>query len=471
VACLVVLASPVTALSITHATAATRQETGDWRGLPVWEITFTQDDGSNGTVHRQDQEFWQLNTLMKKIDNSAPALAGTAKDTVDGYLGAVISNPKLSSSVHFHEFLSLNYTGLPIQNICWQFKYMVGGMTDFIKTLASNNLPAFSPEFTPITEATMFTTSETPLECWVYTRSIQLGIKDIFPVYGMNLNYSNAMVTHGATFMRDNDNDVLFPGAHPITEFPDGYKEYPVHNQAGNPGGLSGYLNGGNLRLEYTSQNKFYFLIEENIRKWVIDVHLKGDESTNPRRFDHLQILDVGSGCGLSTFVYGDLFPNANVTGVDLAAPYARFQRARAEHRGSKNTQFYLLNGQNMSAIPDNTFDIVSFTYVLHEMKRVNSMAVLNEIKRVLKPGGAVSGFEVSYIANDLQRKLLEHFTTFGKQGDQDYKETGLHGPEPFMVEFQSLNLPFTMRDMFPVNAKSTQLSEFDTVYYGEKTK
>jgi SAM-dependent methyltransferase len=437
----------------------------------VWQLTYTQADNTTGTVHRQDQEFWQLNALMKKLDKNAPALTGTAQEALEGYLSGLLSNPSTSGSMAFMEFLSLNVTGPPISNVCWQFKYMVGGMTDFIKTLASNKLPLFSPEFVPITEANMFTTPETPLECWVYTRSIQLGLKDIFPVYGMNLNYSNAMVTSGATFMRDNDNDVLFPGAAPISVYPDGYKEYPVHNQAGNPGGVSGYLNGGNLRLEYTSQNKFYFLIEENIRKWVVDVHLGGDESTNPKRWSNLKILDVGSGCGLSTFVYADLFPNASVTGIDIAAPYARFQRARAQHRGSKNTQFYWLNAQNMSAIPDNTYDIVSFTYVLHEMKRSNSMEILKEIKRVLKPGGAVSGFEVSYIENAVQRELLEHFTTFGKQGDKDYEETGLHGPEPFMVEFQSLNLPFTIKDMFPNNARSTLLSQFDTVYYGEKPK
>jgi len=342
-------------------------------------------------------------------------------------------------------------------------------MVDFIETLAGiHPLPAFAPEFSPITEATMFTTAETPLECWMYTKSIQLGLKDIMTVYGMNLNYSNAMVTHGATFMRDSDNDVLFPGAYPISVFPTGYKEFPVHNQAGNPGGLSGYLNGGNLRIEYTSQGKFYFLIEENIRSWVVDLHLGGDEA-NQARFEPLKILDVGSGCGLSTFVYGDLFPNANVTGIDLAAPYSRFQTARAEFRNSKNTKFYLLNAQNMSAIPDNTYDIISFTYVLHEMRTENSMQILKEIQRVLKPGGKVSGFEVSYISNPINRAALEHFTTFGKQGDKDYELTGLHGPEPFMKEFQALNLPERMHDMFPVNTKVKMLTQFDTVYYGEK--
>jgi len=53
---------------------------------------------------------------------------------------------QLAESKEFHSFLSLNTTGAEISNICWQYRYMVGGMVDFIKTLASNTLPAFAPE-------------------------------------------------------------------------------------------------------------------------------------------------------------------------------------------------------------------------------------------------------------------------------------------------------------------------------------
>jgi len=466
VAAFLCIAAVTAAPQINHVRVAGRKETGDWRGLPVYVLEWGQDDGTNGTVHRQDQELWQLNTLMKKMDKDVPALRSTSADNVNNYMAQILGFDKLAGSAEFHSFLSLNTTGAAISNICWQYKYMVGGMIDFIRTLSSNTLPAFAPEFTPVTEATMFTQEETPLECWVYTKSIQMGLKDIMVVYGLNLNYSNAMVTHNATFMRDSDHDVIMPGASYSTSYPSGFVDYPVHNQAGNPGGLSGYLNGGNLRLEHTSQGKFYFLIEDNIRNWVIKTHLGGSDD-NEKRFAKLKILDVGSGCGLSTMVYGDLFPNSEVTGIDIAAPYARYGRARAKYRDSRNTQFYMMNAQNMSAIPDDTYDIISFTYVLHEMRTQNGLAVLKEIQRVLKPGGTVTGFEVSYISNLIERTALEHFTTFGKKGDEDYAKTGLHGPEPFMTEFQALNLPQRFKEMFPVGAKSTMLSQFDTVYFG----
>lgn len=464
--CLVAAASA--SIPILKTVSVGERVNGDWRGLPVWQVNYTQSNGNTGLVHRQDAELWQLSELMTKLDRSVQPLPDTTQDHASAWFATLMANPKTAGSQPLHEFLSLNVTtGAGIENICWRFKYMVGGMMDFVTVFAAQ-LPAFSPEFTPVTEATFFQVPETPLECWVYTRSIQMGLKNIYDVYGWNLNYSNAMVTHGADFSRTNNNDVLYPGLAPITTFPDGYESYPVHNQARNEAGVGGYLNSGHLRLEYTSQNKFYFLKEDNLRTWIIDRHLGGDQGS-ARRFEPLKILDVGSGCGLSTFVYGELFPNANVTGIDLAPAYPRFQRARAASRGSKNTKFYWMNGQNMSAIPDNSYDIVSFTYVLHEMKTVNSYAVLKEIQRVLKPGGAVSGFEVSYLQNRNVRMAVEHFTTFGEQGDKDYQEVGLHGPEPFMAEFQALNLPLKFKEMFPTNVFTKLLSDFDTVYYGQK--
>lgn len=73
-------------------------------------------------MHRQDQEFWELEGLMKKVDKSAPALRETTADGVNDFLAALLDNDKLAGSAEFHSFLSLNVTGAPISNICWKYK-------------------------------------------------------------------------------------------------------------------------------------------------------------------------------------------------------------------------------------------------------------------------------------------------------------------------------------------------------------
>ena len=50
-------------------------------------------------------------------------------------------------------------------------------------------------------------------------------------------------------------------------------------------------------------------------------------------------------------------------------------------------------NGESTHFDAD-TFDIVQYSYVLHEMPMENAHALLSEAYRILKPGGVLSGFE-----------------------------------------------------------------------------
>ena len=43
------------------------------------------------------------------------------------------------------------------------------------------------------------------------------------------------------------------------------------------------------------------------------------------------------------------------------------------------------------------SFDIINYAYVLHEMPAVNAINIINEIYRLLKPGGSMTGFEVPF--------------------------------------------------------------------------
>merc|ERR1711939_554482 len=123
------------------------QQATDYRGLPVWVIAYSQDDGSAGTVYRQDDEMWQLNDLLKKVDKSAPVLKATTQDDVSNYLGAVNNNDKLVASSEFHDFLSLNVNGSQLQNICNDLKFFTHGMMGFLDTLRAK-IPIFAPPMT-----------------------------------------------------------------------------------------------------------------------------------------------------------------------------------------------------------------------------------------------------------------------------------------------------------------------------------
>ena len=52
------------------------------------------------------------------------------------------------------------------------------------------------------------------------------------------------------------------------------------------------------------------------------------------------------------------------------------------ELRNVSNVQFYAANGEDLSWLESESFDIINFAYVLHEMPADNAMRVISEMHR-----------------------------------------------------------------------------------------
>ena len=68
--------------------------------------------------------------------------------------------------------------------------------------------------------------------------------------------------------------------------------------------------------MSFSTFNKFNFLQRDKLADWFERLH----GHRNP-----LRVLDMGSGNGFSAVELARLFPNAEVIGVDMAAPYVRY--------------------------------------------------------------------------------------------------------------------------------------------------
>jgi SAM-dependent methyltransferase len=104
--------------------------------------------------------------------------------------------------------------------------------------------------------------------------------------------------------------------------------------------------------------------------------------------FQPKRILDMGCGNGLSTLPWKDIYPDAELQAIDVAAPMLRYAHARAEAYG-KEVHF---SQQNAVAtdFPDESFDLVFSCLVTHEMPVHVTKAMLRESHRLLKKGGLV---------------------------------------------------------------------------------
>jgi len=416
----------------------------DFTGKEVYRIEFTlesEDDNGKfypqGFIHRTWEDFQEFQHHLDRDIFLNPDMTLPEEPTVENlneYLQNGTKSHRLMNSNLCHDFLGINWDGSDLK---W-----FESMKDFLKLVIPPlyRLPLFAPE-PPVydTEDDIIVTEETPFEVYVYAKAFRASSE--LEEY---LGFFNAFLETCPAFENEgDDSDVQPPGAK--VEIPSHFNQTFVHFLPG------GYLNGHTNRISYLGKNKFNFLKEENLLEYIEKLH--GDKPLK-------RILDIGTGPGFSAFAYNEIFPDAEVIAVDLAAPYIRFARRWQELRNvsKENVAFYHGNGEDLSWLESESFDLISYAYVLHEMPEENGLRVLNEIYRLLKPGGTMNGFEVPYPDTELGRIVMTEFNTWGHKWDEE----GPKGPEPYMEEYE---LGFRISDAL-ANVGFKDISQQDYSYF-----
>jgi len=109
------------------------------------------------------------------------------------------------------------------------------------------------------------------------------------------------------------------------------------------------------------------------------------------RRFPALKprrILDLGCGAGMSTLPLAEAWPEAEIFGVDLAAPMLRYAHGRSEAFGVP--VHYSQQNAAHTNFGDGSFDLVLSNLLLHEIPQKLTKQVIVECHRLLSPGGVM---------------------------------------------------------------------------------
>jgi ubiquinone/menaquinone biosynthesis C-methylase UbiE len=102
--------------------------------------------------------------------------------------------------------------------------------------------------------------------------------------------------------------------------------------------------------------------------------------------FSPKRILDMGCTVGHSTLPYKELFPDAEVWAIDVAAPQVRYGHARAAGLGLE-VNFAQMNAES-TRFPDGHFDLIVSHIMLHETSGKAMPKIFAECARLLSPGG-----------------------------------------------------------------------------------
>jgi SAM-dependent methyltransferase len=150
----------------------------------------------------------------------------------------------------------------------------------------------------------------------------------------------------------------------------------------------------------------------------------------NLEGFAPKRILDLGCTTGHSTLPYKALFPDAEVWGIDVAAPQVKYAHLRAAGLGV-DVNFAQMNAERTS-FPDGHFDLVVSHILLHETSGRAMPRIFDECFRLLAAGGWM-------IHADLPPfDLMDPFTQFILDNETHYNN------EPFwgaMREFDQIEL------------------------------
>ncbi len=116
------------------------------------------------------------------------------------------------------------------------------------------------------------------------------------------------------------------------------------------------------------------------------------------RRYPELaprRILDLGCGTGSETLGLKECFPQAEIHGLDLSAPFVRFAHAWAEEKGV--AAHFRQADARQTGYPDGYFDLIVSHIVFHETWHDIAPAIFAEMRRILAPGGVFLNADVPY--------------------------------------------------------------------------
>jgi ubiquinone/menaquinone biosynthesis C-methylase UbiE len=156
-------------------------------------------------------------------------------------------------------------------------------------------------------------------------------------------------------------------------------------------------------------------------------------------------VLDIGCSVGMSTFALQAIYPQAQITGIDLSPYFLSIAQYRSKQRRVRSgitdkeaaSQPEGLNLQSptwihaaaeSTGLPSAAFDLVSAHLLFHELPQTAAIDILREARRLLRPGGHLAIMDMNP-KSEIYAKMPPYILTL------------LKSTEPYLDQYFALDL------------------------------
>ncbi|MBN1574958.1 MAG: methyltransferase domain-containing protein [Chitinispirillaceae bacterium] len=190
-----------------------------------------------------------------------------------------------------------------------------------------------------------------------------------------------------------------------------------------------------------------YYNIFSHFYDAFITLHSRGDRGTT-RSFladiAHLEnsatptVLDVCCGTGSVLISFAGRFPGITAAGCD----FSRGMLKRARKKTHSGGCTWIESDATQLPFVDNSFDIVTCSHALYELKGRHRKEALCEMKRVVRPGGVALVMEHEVPQKPVTRLFFN--MRMAAMGSDDAHEFVNSGEKPYRAHFPKVSVSHT---------------------------
>ncbi len=182
---------------------------------------------------------------------------------------------------------------------------------------------------------------------------------------------------------------------------------------------------------------------------------LSGDRTLRKKYHEVLQqeitkslenILDSGCGTGLSTFILKEIYPEAQIVGLDLSPYFLAVANYQAQQKN------YQINWHHSKAeettLSPESFDLISSFLMFHELPQDASLNILAESYKLLKKGGYLGIMDMNP-QSEVYKKMPRYVLTLLKS-----TEPYLDQYFSFDIEKELIKIGFSQPKIVPISPR-----------------